>query len=73
MATLTLRLSEEEKKVIKGFSILKKKSVSAVVLESILEKIEDEKDYELALMVVDEETRDISELSSECGIDYEAL
>ena len=32
----TIRLSEEQKKAIKGFSILKNKSISSVVLEAIL-------------------------------------
>jgi len=45
MSTITIRLSEEQKKAIKGFSILKNKSISSVVLEAILNKIEDEKEY----------------------------
>ena len=32
----TIRLAEEQKKAIKGFSILKNKSISSVVLEAIL-------------------------------------
>lgn len=36
MSTITIRLSEEQKKAIKGFSILKNKSISSVVLEAIL-------------------------------------
>ena len=53
MSTITIRLSEEQKKAIKGFSILKNKSISSVVLEAILYIVgyierEDEEDYELA-------------------------
>ena len=36
MSTITIRVSEEQKKAIKGFSILKNKSISSVVLEAIL-------------------------------------
>ena len=69
----TIRLSEEQKKAIKGFSILKNKSISSVVLEAILNKIEDEEDYELALMAEKDSTRDFKELLKECDIDYDSL
>ena len=71
MSTITIRLSEEQKKAIKGFSILKNKSISSVVLEAILNKIEDEEDYELALMAEKDSTRDFKELLKECDIDYD--
>ena len=73
MSTITIRLSEEQKKAIKGFSILKNKSISSVVLEAILNKIEDEEDYELALMAEKYNTRDFRELLKECDIDYDSL
>ena len=69
----TIRLSEEQKKAIKGFSILKNKSISSVVLEAILNKIEDEEDYELALMAEKDNTKDFRELLKECDIDYDSL
>ena len=72
MSTITIRLSEEQK-AIKGFSILKNKSISSVVLEAILNKIEDEEDYELALMAEKDSTRDFKELLKECDIDYDSL
>ena len=65
MSTITIRLSEEQKKAIKGFSILKNKSISSVVL--------DEEDYELALMAEKDSTRDFKELLKECDIDYDSL
>ena len=66
MSTITIRLSEEQKKAIKGFSILKNKSISSVVLEAILNKIEDEEDYDFTfednyLKVNDEDLKEIKE------------
>ncbi len=75
MATITIRLTDEQKRVIQGFSILKNSTVSEVVLSSILEKIEDEEDYQLALMAAESPIclSSISDLAEECDIDYDAL
>ena len=40
---------------------------------SYLNKIEDEEDYELALMAEKDSTRDFKELLKECDIDYNSL
>ncbi|WP_335937267.1 hypothetical protein [Fusobacterium polymorphum] len=47
--------------------------MSSVLLEAILNKIEDEEDYELALVAEKDSTRDFKELLKECDIDYDSL
>lgn len=71
--TITVRCTAEEKQAISGFARLHHKSISTIVLESVLMQIEDAEDYELALMVANEPTMDIKDLAAECGIDYEKL
>ena len=45
--TLTIRLDQEEKDFIAAYAMLNRKSVAAVVLESVLDRIEDEMDIRL--------------------------
>jgi uncharacterized protein (DUF1778 family) len=45
--TLTIRLDQEEKDLIAAYAELNRKSVAAIVLESILDRIEDEMDIKL--------------------------
>lgn len=71
--TITFRCTEEQKKAIYGYAKLHNSNISNVILETILNKIEDENDYELALMVANEPTIDIEDLAKECGIDYEKI
>ncbi|WP_338970019.1 DUF1778 domain-containing protein [Fusobacterium nucleatum] len=76
MATLSLRLSEEEKEIIANYSKINHKTISEVVLNAVLKKIEDEEDYKIAEKIIKKKkrkTRDIRELAKECGIDYEEL
>lgn len=77
MATISLRLSDEQKDAIQGYAKLKNVSVSQAILEAILEKIEDEEDYtlavEIAKMTNENECLDFASLCAECGIDYEIL
>lgn len=77
MAIISLRLTDEQKNAIQGYAKLKNTSVSQIILDAILEKIEDEEDYtlavEIAKMVNENECIDFATLCEECGIDYEAL
>jgi uncharacterized protein (DUF1778 family) len=45
--TLTIRLSQEEKEFIRSYAELNRKSVAAVMLESVMDRIEDELDLKL--------------------------
>lgn len=77
MATISFRVSDEEKEIISNFSKKNNISMSKFVLESILEKIEDEEDYRLGVeRMLDPNNKiagDLRELAEECGIDYDAL
>ncbi|NLJ71253.1 MAG: hypothetical protein GX328_07360 [Clostridiaceae bacterium] len=75
MTTITVRLTHEQKEAIKGFSKLKNTSVSDVVLSAIMEKIDDEEDYELALEAAKSpiSSSSISDLAKELNIDYDEL
>lgn len=75
MTTITVRLTDEQKEAIRGFSKLKSTSISDVVLTAILEKIEDEEDYDLALQAAKTpiSSLSIAELSKELDINYEEL
>lgn len=77
MAIISLKLTSEQKKAIQDYAKLKNASVSQIILDAVLEKIEDEEDYVLAAEIaktVDEgECVDFATLCSECGIDNEAL
>ncbi len=48
MSTVTIRLSEEEKKFLKDYADMNNKSLSEVVRESIFETLEDK--YDLILL-----------------------
>lgn len=77
MATISFRLSEEEKNLISTFSKNKKMTVSEFLLASALEKIEDEEDYLLGeRLMLDPDNKPngtIKELAEKYGIDYDEL
>lgn len=77
MATISFRLSDEEKRLITDFSKRNNITVSELILNSILEKIEDEEDYALGeKIMLDPNTKitgTLKELAEECGIDYDKL
>ncbi|WP_390085993.1 DUF6290 family protein [Amygdalobacter nucleatus] len=60
---------------IKSYSALNNISVSEAVLSSILEKIENEEDYKLALEASKSPlcAASVADLAKECNIDYEKL
>lgn len=77
MATISFRLSDEEKKIISNFSKKNNITISELMLKSILEKIEDEEDYMLGeKRMLDPNNKpngNIRELAEEYGIDYDKL
>ncbi len=77
MATISFRVSDEEKKIIANFSKKNNLTMSEFMLSSILARIEDEEDYKLAeKRALDPNNKivgDIRELAKECGIDYDKL
>jgi len=76
MATITLNVTDEEKKLITDFSEANNMSISELILK-IIEDLEDEEDYKLAEQIINNPntkyTEGIEDLAKECGIDYDAL
>lgn len=77
MATISFRVSDEEKKIISDFSKKNNITISELMLNSILEKIEDTEDYMLGEKIMTgpktKITGSIEELAEKYGIDYEKL
>ena len=76
MATITLNVTDEEKKLITDFSEANNMSISELILK-IIEDLEDEEDYKLAEQIINNPdtkyTEGMEDLAKECGIDYDAL
>ena len=76
MATITLNVTDEEKKLITDFSEANNMSISELILK-IIEDLEDEEDYKLAEKIINDPntkyTEGIEDLAKECRIDYDAL
>ena len=76
MATITLNVTDEEKKLITDFSEANNMSISELILK-IIEDLEDEEDYKLAEQIINDPntkyTEGIEDLAKECGINYDAL
>jgi len=76
VATITLNVTDEEKKLITDFSEANNMSISELILK-IIEDLEDEEDYKLAEQIINDPntkyTEGIEDLAKECGIDYDAL
>ncbi|WP_335983694.1 DUF6290 family protein [Fusobacterium polymorphum] len=76
MATITLNVTDEEKKLITEFSEANNMSISELILK-IIEDLEDEEDYKLAEKIINDPntkyTEGVEDLAKECGIDYDAL
>ena len=76
MATITLNVTDEEKKLITDFSEANNMSISELILK-IIEDLEDEEDYKLAEKIINNPntkyTEGMEDLAKECGIDYDAL
>lgn len=53
MSAITLRLKEEEVKLIKDFAALYGETVSTIVRKTMLERIEDELDYKAGAAAYD--------------------
>ena len=77
MATISFRVSEEEKKIISEYSKKNNITVSEFLLSSVLSKIEDEEDYILGEQrMLDSDNKpngSIRELAVKYGIDYDSL
>ena len=58
LKTLSLRISEEELELAKEFSKIKGKSVSELLRDSLLEKVEDYMDYQNAVNALKEYEQD---------------
>lgn len=58
LKTLSLRISEEDLELAKEFSKVKGKSVSELLRESLLEKVEEYMDYNDAVMALKEYEQD---------------
>ena len=70
---ISLRLSEEDAEMIKNYARIKNMSVSELIRTAIVEKIEDEIDYEsytraIATFQTDPETYTLDEVEKELGI-----
>lgn len=76
MATITLNVTDEEKKLITDFLEANNMSISELILK-IIEDLENEEDYKLAEKIINDPntkyTEGIEDLAEECGIDYNAL
>ena len=76
MATITLNVTDEEKRRITGFSEANNITVSELLLK-IIESLEDEEDYKLALERINDPNNKpcgtLNELAAEFGIDYDEL
>ncbi len=78
MATLSLRISEEEKEKISNFAKQNNLTISEFILKTALEKIENKEDYLLgeAIMLNPKEIEivgDLKTISKKFGIDYDKL
>ena len=76
MAVITLNVTDEEKKLITDFSEANNMSISELILK-IIENLEDEEDYKLALERINDHNNKpcgtLDELAAEFGIDYDEL
>ena len=76
MATITLNVTDEEKKLITDFSEANNMSISELILK-IIEDLEDEEDYKLAVERINDAKNKtcgtLKELATEFGIDYDEL
>ncbi|WP_270466564.1 MULTISPECIES: DUF6290 family protein [Fusobacterium] len=76
MAVITLNVTDEEKKLITDFSEANNMSISELILK-IIENLEDEEDYKLALERINDPNNKpcetLNELAAEFGIDYDEL
>jgi len=76
MAIITLNVTDEEKKLITDFSEANNMSISELILK-IIENLEDEEDYKLALERINDPNNKpcetLNELAAEFGIDYDEL
>lgn len=77
MATISFRVSEEEKRIISEYSKKNNITISEFLLNSVLSKIEDEEDYLLGeqrmLDPNNKPSGSIKDLAEKYGIDYENL
>ena len=75
--TISIRVDEELKSDILGYARHEGKTVSEVVLDAVMEKLENDYDYKLALLAYDSvdmsDTTTLEDICSEVGINYEAL
>ena len=74
MSTISLRLNDEEEKLIKAYAELNNMSVSELIRNSVLEKIEDNIDLELYHQAMKEHTLKpnnitFDEMMEELGLD----
>ena len=76
MAIITLNVTDEEKRRITSFSEANNMTVSEFILK-IIENLEDEEDYKLALERINDPNNKpcvtLNELAAEFGIDYDEL
>ena len=74
---INIRVDEEIKNVLKGYAKLENKTISDIVMEAIMEKIENDYDYKIALLASESvdlnDTTTLKDLCDEVGIDYEDL
>ncbi|WP_298825542.1 type II toxin-antitoxin system RelB family antitoxin [uncultured Planococcus sp.] len=70
MATISLRVDERDSKLIRDYAKLKKTSVSDLMRNAIIEKIEDEIDLESfdRILADMEKTYSLDEVKKELGI-----
>jgi len=76
MATITLNVTDEEKQLITDFSEANNMSISELILK-IIEDLEDEEDYKLAIARINDPNNKtcetLREIATEFGIDYDEL
>lgn len=74
MASINIRLSEEDKKVIEEYAKFEGKNLTSFIRDSVFEKIEDDYDYHIAVEAYQEweednfETISFEKVKEEYGI-----
>lgn len=74
---INVRVDGELKNALMGYAKLYNKSISDIVIEAIMEKLENDYDYKLALLAYDSvdmsDKTTLKDMCKEAGIDYDSL
>jgi predicted DNA-binding protein len=77
MSTITIRVDEELKRILKSYAESEDTTVSDLIITAVKEMLEDKEDYELAVLSYEatkhEKPRKFSDLCKELGLEYEEI